>query len=142
MEGRLILGRMSEEKGDEDLAEFLRGELVQDTATIVKEETERAKRLFRFDEEGNVHLTKASEFNLKDRILVYLLARQYAAHAGFIDEPTAETSELADDLGAENKTISARLSELKDQEYVESVSRGEYKIRGQAISDALDDLEQ
>lgn len=133
---------MSEEKDDESLAAYLRDELVQDTATIVREETKRAKRLFRFDEDGNVHLTKSSEFNLKDRILVYLLARQYAAHAGFIDEPTAETSDLADDLGAENKTISARLSELKEQEYVESVSRGEYTIRGQAIPDALDDLEQ
>jgi hypothetical protein len=131
---------MSEEQADEDLAEFLRGELVQDTATIVKEETERAKRLFRFDEEGNIHLTKASEFNLKNRILVYLIARQYAAHAGFIDEPTAETSDLADELGSESKTVSARLSELKG-DYVESVSRGEYKIQGQAIPDVLDMLE-
>lgn len=133
---------MTEEKADESLSEFLREELVQDTATIVKEETERAKRLFSFDEQGNVQLTKASEFNLKDQILVYLIAQQYAAHAEFIEEPTAETSNLSDDLGSESKTISARLSELKDQGYVESVSRGEYKIQGQAIPDALDDIEQ
>lgn len=133
---------MTEEKADESLSEFLREELVQDTATIVKEETERAKRLFSFNEQGNVQLTRASEFKLQDQILVYLIAQQYAAYAEFIDEPTAEISDLEDDLGSESKTISARLSELKDQDYVESVSRGEYKINGQSIPDALDDLEQ
>jgi len=132
---------MTEEPADENtnLQEFLQQELVQDTTTIVREETKRAKELFRFDEDGNVHLTKGSEYGLKDRILVYLIAKQYATHAGLTEEPTASTSEMADALDSESKTISARLSEMKNNQ-VSSVSRGEYKISGQAIPDVLDYL--
>ena len=124
-----------------DLADELRNKLVRDTATIIREETKRAKQLFRFDEEGEIHLTGASDYGLKSRVLVMLIARQYAKYADFTDEATISTAELAESLGAESKTVSARLSELKD-EYVESLDHGEYRIPGQAISDVLDELEE
>jgi len=126
---------------NDSLADEIRKEFVTDSESIIRDGMDRAKQLFRFDEQGTIHLTGASELSTKDQILSVLIAQQYAAHAGFVENPAMSTGEIGDKLGMESKTVSARLSELPES-YVTKVERGSYQLSTQALPDILDSLEQ
>jgi len=75
-----------------------------------------------------------------EKISCYILGKYFSKELEFVDEPTATINEISRALNMDKKKVSARLSNLMDQEIVERSSRGKYKISFIMLENYLDEI--
>ena len=102
----------------------------------------KAKNIVRIDRKSGEPVIVVPRSELTDRQLIgaYMIGKYFSNELGLVKTATVTTRELAEKLPLDLKVASARLSELKKEAIVKSISRGEYKIVFQGIEILLDDI--
>lgn len=122
--------------------ELIRKHLVVDESEIFKGVIERAKRVLLLDSGGGVHLVGAkSRYSARQLFLIYLLGKRLASTGKLSENDWADTSGLSAFLGVGGDVISARASELKQEGFIEAVSRGRWRVSPHRVEEILSDLE-
>lgn len=102
----------------------------------------KAKNIVRIDRKSGEPVIVVPRSELTDRQLIgaYMIGKYFSNELGLVKTATVTTRELAEKLPLDLKVASARLSELKKEAIIKSISRGEYKIVFQGIEILLDDI--
>ena len=102
----------------------------------------KAENIVRIDRKSGEPVIVVPRSELTDRQLIgaYMIGKYFSNELGLVKTATVTTRELAEKLPLDLKVASARLSELKKEAIVKSISRGEYKIVFQGIEILLDDI--
>ncbi|BAJ51386.1 hypothetical protein CSUB_C1535 [Candidatus Caldarchaeum subterraneum] len=123
-----------------DIKEKLRDLVIEEE--ISPEHVEKIKRFIRLTKKGQiVFVTPKEKLPLRGQILLYLLGKKLAKELELVDKESASNEEISRGLDADYFQVTARLSELKSQNYVLSVERGEYIIVLARLKEILDRLE-
>ncbi len=104
----------------------------------------KAENIVRIDRKSGEPVIVVPSSDLTDRQLIgaYMIGKYFSNELGLVKTATVTTRELAEKLPLDLKVASARLSELKKEAIVKSISRGEYKIAFQGIEILLDDIRE
>ncbi len=122
-------------------AELIRRKLVVSEDEIFGDHLDRIQNYIMLDSSGKVHFRFGkTKLNQRTAIALYLTGKFFAHEAGLADSSDADLDELTSFLGADTKTVSSRLSELKRSGKVESVQRGSYRISYVQVEKILEDL--
>ncbi|MEM2237588.1 MAG: hypothetical protein QXR26_02775 [Candidatus Caldarchaeum sp.] len=105
-----LAARLQKSVGVEELLEKLRDKLVY------------------IQGEGVVVKTPLSNLPTSNAILLYASARYLSHLLGFVEKPECTSSEFADVMAKPEKTISGRLTELVQKNFLKRVGRGGYVI--------------
>lgn len=102
----------------------------------------KAENILKIDRKSGEPVILVPRSDLTDRQLIgaYMIGKHFSKELGLVKTPTVTTRELAEKLSLDLKVASARLSDLKKEAIVKSVSRGEYKILFPGIEVLLDDI--
>lgn len=74
------------------------------------------------------------------RILLYLAKKRIEGLMGLSEKNSADVNELAENLGVNAKTITARLAELVREGLVQRVERGEYLVTMTGLEELINRL--
>lgn len=109
---------------------------------------EKAKKIFKIGRETGelIYTINPLKLTLSERIVTILLARflAYKLSSKILNPVNSEDlspEEISAKLGVNRKQVSARLTELKRKGYVESTSRGRYKISPINVAVILDNID-
>ncbi len=122
--------------------EKIKRALVVDETKLQEELLERVRQHLGIDSRGKVHILDPARYRLKDLIALYLIGRAYAAAAKLIKDDAAELPDIAKDIGADYRVVSARLAELRAEGKVEAPARGESRIVFARVPQILNDIEK
>ncbi|SRR6266581_9085323 len=116
--------------------------LLTDERGILKRVVEKALNIFRIDDGTGemVLVIPRSKIDDKDYLGLLLLTKYLAYRAGLAKEDTMVVRELVEKSGVNENTLSSRLSDLKADRVVETVSRGEYRISYPNAERLLEDI--
>lgn len=104
----------------------------------------KAESIIRIDRKSGepVILVPLSDLTVRQLIGAYMIGKYFSNELGLVKTATVTTRELAEKLPLDLKVASARLSELKKEAIVKSISRGEYQIIFQGIEILLDEIRE
>ena len=77
---------------------------------------------------------------VRQLIGAYMIGKYFSKELGLAETSTVTTGEIAEKLLLDLKVASARLSELKKEGIIRSVSRGQHEIFFPGIEVLLDDI--
>lgn len=102
----------------------------------------KAENIVRIDRKSGEPVILVPRSDLTDRQLIgaYMVGKYFSKELGLVKTATVTTRELAEKLLLDLKGASARLSDLKKEAIVRSVSRGEHELLFQGIEALLDDI--
>lgn len=122
--------------------EKIREEMVRDSEEQLEQMFSSVKEHIWLDDEGDVYFDiDHSDVNNEDLIALLLIGRMYSAYIDLIDSPIVENQYISGQLGIDNDVISARVSDLKADGYVESPSQGKYKFNKHALKRFMDGID-
>jgi hypothetical protein len=125
----------------EDKAERIKDRLVVDKDKIFDKLLDQVEEILYLTDEGDIGLeSEHKDLSSVDQIRAYLVGAWFASEAGLRESESLDSETLASKIGIDKKTVSARVSELKDRGEVESVSPGEYRVKSGRIESILDQL--
>jgi len=117
--------------------------LVLDEDAVFEDLVGRSENMIRIDKLGNVvFLVPANKRTLRQTIALVLLGRHFAAELGIVDSDTMTAEEMTPCVGADTKSITARLAELKKDSVVQAVDRGVFHISILGAAKVLAEIEQ
>ena len=102
----------------------------------------KAENIVRIDRNSGepVILVPRSTLTVRQLIGAYMIGKYFSKELDLAETATVTTGELAEKLLLDLKVASARVSELKKERIIRSVSRGEYSILFPGIEALLDDI--
>lgn len=121
--------------------EKIREVLLMDDTELQEKLLLRLKPHLGLGKDGKVHIRDPRRYRQKDTILLYLLGVRFAAEAKLREADTVPTGELCGALGLDPKVAAARLTDLRNEQKVESVGRGESRIVFARALAILDEIE-
>ena len=123
--------------------EKIRSSLKKDSDTVFENQLERAEGLLSYDDEGRGRSEVDSDKISRDEE-VYLATAGcwFASEGGDREKPTVGSEELAQATEYGRKSVSAAISNLKEDDLVESPSRGKYKVDYSNLSKGLKQIEK
>ncbi len=123
-------------KKRETISELISTEedVIADLGMLVK----KAKNLIQID--GNTGRTIVNIFGYTqpEKILLVLIGRFFAYHAGLVQPKPMNLSAISSELGIPPTTLSAPLGKLVEDGLVNRTARGEYEVVSQHIKIFLD----
>ncbi len=122
--------------------EKIKKALVVDESKLQEELLQRVAAHVKIDSRGRVYITDRTRYRLKDLIALYLIGRAYAAEAKLIKDGAADLADIAKDIGADYRVVSARLAELRNEGKVEAPTRGQSRIAFARVPQILDEIEK
>ncbi len=127
--------------GEEEKS-LIRSTLVVDYKEVFKQLLERVKRAIVLDENGRTHI-RAPRENLTDSqvIALNLIGQKFANTIGLSPKDTMSADDLSKSTGIRYNVVTARITGLRKKGWVESDTRGEYRIVYMAIEPVLNDVE-
>jgi predicted transcriptional regulator len=116
--------------------------LLVDESEVLLRLVEKSEKLFKIDRKSGeiIFVCKPKDLSDREKIAVVLLARSFASTLGLAKSQGLKNAELADRLGLPEKSVRARISELKDLRMVDSSSAGEHHIMQANAEVLLDDV--
>ena len=116
-------------------------EMLFDEEAVFRQLVEKAKRIFKVNQEGNiVLLVKRSELSDRQLAGIALLGRFFASRLDKADSMVISVKEVATQTRMTPKNARNRLSELYKEGLAERVERGKYKAVLPAIECIVDDI--
>jgi len=102
----------------------------------------KAENVVRIDRKSGEPIILVHQSDLTDRQLIgaYMIGKYFSKELGLAESATVTTEELAEKLSLDFKVASARVSDLKKEGIVKSVSRGKHEIFFLGIEVILDDI--
>lgn len=128
------------------LAEFSKKKVLERLLIDKEEKLEtlvsKAQDIVGIDRKSGEPVILVPRSDLTDRQLIcsYMIGKYFSKELGLAETATVTTGELAENLSLGLKVASARVSELKKDGNVRSVSRGEHLIIFPGIEALLDDI--
>src|SRR5213593_2703572 len=109
--------------------------LLTDEAETLHRLVEKAQRVLRINKKtGDIQLLPPrSKFTDRQLIAIYLLGRYFASKLELTTEDSLDFDSLRSLSGLEDGSITARVSELKKEGFVESGERGVYRVNYQNL---------
>jgi len=114
--------------------------LIYDEKEEFEKLVDKAVKLVKVRENGEPVILHKAELTDAEKICCYLLGIYFSKELGILDKSSATNDEIAKSLGIEIKKTNARLNDLKNNDIVERISRGEYKISLINIENYLDGI--
>jgi len=138
MWSRCVLDAMSE---SEKRAALVKEKLLVDKAGVFLDVVERASRVLKLDEKGQIHpQVDPSRLGAKQKIELLLLGR-YLAHAGGLaDKPTLTGEDITAHFGLKTAEFQKRIHDLKQSGKVIQDKDREYRLTEGRIGEVLTDL--
>ncbi len=126
---------------NESIREIMAPLLTNERETL-RRLVEKSLNIFRIDSTtGDLVLgLPRSKVGDKGYLGLLLVAKYLAFRAGLSKQDTMIVSDLVEKSGISESTVSSRLSDLKADRVVETVSRGEYRIVSSAAERFLEDV--
>ena len=116
-------------------------ELIYDEEEEFERLVPKVKKVVRVKRNGTpVIVCDRSRLSQSDLIVCYLIGKFFAKKLELTETNTATNKELSEALRINEKVISARLKDLRDEGIVEWVARGEHKISTVNLESFLDKL--
>ncbi len=107
--------------------EIIRNKLKVSKNQILENLLKKVAQFIKFTDDGDIFfIPPKDQLTEKEQIGLYLIGKYYAYREGTIKKKEVSNSELSTNLGIKPKNLSARLSELKDRNYIKSEKRGEH----------------
>lgn len=121
--------------------EILKKLLIDESETLLRT-VQKSEKIFKIDKKTGETIFVAPRAKLADRekIAIVLLGRYFANRLELSESETLTTKDVASQVGMDEATTSARLSDLRRERIVEPVSRGEYRISYANSDRILDEI--
>jgi hypothetical protein len=125
----------------QDRVALVREKLLVDKDAAFRETVDRASRVIKLDEKGQIHpQVDPSRFGAKQKIELLLLGR-YLAHAGgLLVKPTVSDVEITEHFGLKIAEVQKRISDLKKSGKIIQTDGREYRLTDGRIGEVLMDL--
>jgi hypothetical protein len=136
------------ERIKEELTNELEGNFDMDSLVIDREEelekrADLVGKLLRVDEKGEVYLTQEKELTEPQKILLYLLGREYCYELGKIDSPMTSKNEITNKFGYKDIDWAYALNEIREEEesrsfeFIQEVGENSYRFDATYVENAL-----
>jgi hypothetical protein len=125
----------------DELATWIKQELMSDEADELNRNKERLKGLVKLTSDGSVIITNR-ELTSRLEIGLYFVGLAYARIAGLRPNDSAPNKELTEKLGLPEGTVHPKIKELRDEHYIEPTGDGTHRINPRRIGDLLDEIEK
>jgi len=114
-------------KGEEsDLKSRILQEMVVDHSGTLERNLDLAKRFISITTAGKVEIVCKAKLIDKEKILLYLVGKQYAKTAELAEREHVGNKELANELGIPHDTIRRRLKDLRDEKKISQLKEGKH----------------
>lgn len=121
------------------LEEEIKDRFLADTETILGDNLDDLEGWFQFHEDGTINLAREiRKLEARDRMLVYLIAKRYAAEAGISDSPRIENDFFYDLIDKSDSRIRDYLSYLRDLGLIRSPETGVYELTVENLPESID----
>lgn len=116
--------------------------LIIDEDALLNQLVEKSVKIFAISKKsGNlIYMTDQKKLTSKEKAGLHLIGRYFASELGLKDSKYMDISELAKLIGTKEKSTTARLSELKKDNLIETPERGSYGISVANIPKFLDGI--
>jgi hypothetical protein len=116
-------------------------EMLIDEEEIFQSMVGKAKKVFRIDKRGNVifHVPR-KELTQRQIVALQLLGRYFAHELEIVSSELVTADELVALVGADKKSITARLHDLKKEHLIDSPERGNFRISILGADKILDEV--
>ena len=101
-------------------------EMTVDYASALEKNFDLAKQFIRITKDGKVDVKVKDKLNGKEMILLYLIGKLYAKEAGFASADDTGNKELMDELGIIKGSLLPWLKDLRDENVIKQVRKGQY----------------
>jgi hypothetical protein len=106
-----------------------------------QELVERAMKVFRIESEtGKIIFQDYASLTDQAKICAVLLGKYFASELGIIQDNSLSMSDLSKEVGKPITTVSARLTDLIKNSFVEALPTRKYRIVYPRISEILDSI--
>lgn len=121
--------------------ERFREEFKSDAETILEENLDRARGLFKYHEDGSIQLSdKVHAASGEIQVLVYLIARRMMHEANVAETPSLTNEFFYSKLNVANSSVRNYIMRLRDDGLVIS-SEGEHQVVVENLPRAFDRIE-
>lgn len=116
-------------------------ELIYDDEEEFEKLVPKVKKVVRVKKDGTpIIVCDRRRLSQGELITCYLIGKFFAKKLELTETDTATNKELSRALKINERVVSARLKDLRDEEIVEQVARGEHKISTVNLESFLDKL--
>jgi|Deesub1362A_J573_1020465.scaffolds.fasta_scaffold01624_8 DNA-binding transcriptional ArsR family regulator len=125
----------------EEKKKNLLSELIYDEVEEFENLVPKVKRVVKVKKDGTpVIVCDRRRLSQSELITCYLIGKFFAKKLELTDTDTATNKELSKTLKMDERVVSARLKDLRDEGLVEQVARGEHKISTVNLESFLDKI--
>ena len=101
----------------------------------------KVKKIVKVKKDGTpVIVCNKRILNQNEQIMCYLIGKFFAKKLELSETDSATNKELSQALKIKERVIAARLKDLRDEELVEQVTRGEHRISTVSLESFLDEI--
>lgn len=121
--------------------ERFREEFKSDAETILEENLDRARGLFKYHDNGSIQLSdKVHEASGEIQVLVYLIARRMMHEANVVETPSITNEYFYNKLNVADSSVRNYIMRLRDDGLIIS-SDGEHQVVVENLPRAFDRIE-
>ena len=116
-------------------------ELIHDDNVEFEKLVPKVKRIVKIKPDGTpIIICDMTKLTRQEQIFAYLTGKFFAKLVEVSQKDSAQVKEISEYLRTDGNIVAARIVELKDNRWVEQVSRGEYKISTVSLEKNLDQI--
>lgn len=109
-----------------DLKQRIIDEMTVDYSSSLEKNFDLAKQFIRITKGGKVEILAKDKLGGKEQVLLYLIGKLYAKEAGLIATDDVGNKELLDELGIPKGSLLPWLKDLRDQNKIKQIKKGQY----------------
>jgi predicted Rossmann fold nucleotide-binding protein DprA/Smf involved in DNA uptake len=102
--------------------------LVVNESEILESIVDDAAKYMQIDQNGRVFVKNPTKMRGIDQVGVYIVGKKLAKEARLVEDEAATLDEIAQATGLKRNVALARLSELKNQNKIDALDRGLYRV--------------
>ena len=101
----------------------------------------KVEKLVKIKKNGSpVIVCNENKLTQKEIMMLYIIGKFFAKQLGLSETESAFNKEIAEAYGLKDNVVGARITELKDDKYIEKISTGEHKVSTVKLEEFLDKL--
>ena len=109
--------------------ELIKDLLVVDEMALLEDILKIASELISLTPKGEILFKiNKDELSVKEKIILYMIGKQFATEAKLIDNDHVNLEELSTFLRVSKGSLASRIGELRNERKIKDVKRGEYEL--------------
>ena len=129
-----------ERRTQSNLKQRIIDEMTVDYANALEKNFSLARQLLRITKDGKVDIMAKDRLTGKENILLYLIGKLYAKEADLTATNDVGSEELMDELGVPKGSLYPWLKALREENKINSITRGKYTIALNVLEKTLREL--